>query len=249
MKDTTQYTIIATSQGEAGAGKTHFWLTAPEPIAYFLLDPGGLKGLQSNPLFKGKDVRVLDCSGDLDFGRVARDKRVERGLEIMNRFDEGWDEAIGFAKTIVVDKEDKLWELRRYAHDEVDSPDPKSFAELNLEHAALIVQAEAAGINLGLIRGMKEVWGKTGISQRTGKATMGFTGESKPRGQKEVVENVQINLHHRWDEEDRAFKVKILDKCRLGEAVALLGEEFANLDFNTLAAMLYPDADPSEWGG
>ena len=37
------YNIIAASQSrKGGAGKTHFWLTAPDPIYYFLLEPRGL---------------------------------------------------------------------------------------------------------------------------------------------------------------------------------------------------------------
>jgi hypothetical protein len=241
------YNIIAASQGEGGGGKTHFWLTAPDPICYFLFEPGGLKGLNVNPLFRSKDVRVLDLSGKLDWGRIDKKERVLRGLEVMKDFDAGWEQAKQLARTIVIDKEDMLWETRRYAHDEVESPEPKKFHELNLEHRALIAQAEALGLNLGFIRGMKEVWGKTGISRNTGLPTMGFTGEQVPRGHKELPEYVQINLEHRWDEEEREFKVRILEKCRLGNAVDLMGQEFGNLDFPTLGVTVYPETDLDTW--
>jgi hypothetical protein len=226
------YSIIAASQSrKGGAGKSHFWLTAPAPIYYFLFEPGGLKGLNVNPLFREKDIRVLDLSGKLDWGRLPKKERVKRGLEVLGEFNEGWDQATKAARTIVIDKEDILWETRRYAHDEVESPEPKKFHELNLEHRALIVQAEALGLNLGFIRGMKELWGKTGqISRTTGKEQQGFTGEFAARGLKELDEQVQINLEHRWDDEERVFKVKVLDKCRLGEAITLMGEEFTMLE-------------------
>lgn len=249
LSDTDATSIIASSQGIGGAGKTHFWLTAPDPIAYFLFDPGGLKGLKSNPLFKDKDIRVIDCSKLLDYGRIPKEDRVRRALEVMNMFDEAWLVALKLAKTAVIDKEDILWETLRYAHDEVDSPEPKNFYELNMQYRGLIVQAEKAGINMGLLRGMKDTWGKTGVSQRTGKAQMGFTGEMKPRGQKEVTELAQINLEHRWDDDAREFKVRILEKMRLGNALRLLGKEFPMLDFPSLAMMLYPDTDESDWGG
>jgi len=240
--------IIASSQGIGGAGKTHFWLTAPDPIAYFLFDPGGLKGLSDNPLFKEKDIRVIDLSKKLDYGRLPREQRVARAIEVMQGFEEAWPIALNLARTAVIDKEDILWETLRYAHDEVDSPTPKNFYELNMQYRGLIVQAEAAGMNLGLIRGLKDTWGVTGVSRQTGAPQMGFTGVMKPRGQKEVTELVQVNLEHRWDDEDRAFKVKILEKCRLGNAVDLMGKEFADLDFLTLAMLLYPDSSPEDWG-
>lgn len=242
--------IIASSQSRyGGAGKTHFWLTAPDPIAYFLFEPGGLKGLASNPLFSSKDIRVLDLSTKLDWGRIEEAERVKRGLEVLNDFDEAWDVAKNMARTIVIDKEDILWETRRYAHDEVKSPEPKNFHELNLEHRALIVQAEALGLNLGFIRGMKETWGVTGEKIVNGqkKKTQGFTGEFVPRGMKELPELVQINLGHKWDNDERMFVVEILEKCRLGNAVDLIGTEHPMLEFPELGALLYPDTDASAW--
>ena len=247
--DAERYNVIGSSQGLGGSGKTHFWLTAPGPIAYFLLDPGGLKSMISK--FPGKEIKLIDFSSEMDWGRQDRRDRVKRALDIIKRFEAAWDVAIRKARTIVIDKEDKLWETIRYAHDEVDSPTPKNFYELNLDYAALIAQAESAGVNLGLIRGMKEQWGKIGqrLDRMTGqmKDTTGFTGNWVPRGQKEVTELVQINMEHRWDDEDREFKVKILEKCRLGNALELLGTEMGSMDFLTLASMLYPDADPEVW--
>jgi hypothetical protein len=246
-----RYNIIASSQGVGGSGKTHFWLTAPGPIAYFLLDPGGLKGMVTKPEFRNKEIKLIDFSSQMDWGKQEKKERVKRAHDIYLRFEEAWLIALKMARTIVIDKEDKLWETIRYAHDEVDSPTPKNFYELNLDYAAMIANAEGMGVNLGLVRGMKEKWGKTGqrLDRITGqmKDTMGFTGEWVPRGQKEVTELVQVNLEHRWDDEDREFKVKILEKCRLGNAVELLGKEFGNLDFMTLGLELYPDVDVSVW--
>ncbi len=230
--------IIATDQGPGGSGKTHFWLTAPDPIAYFLLDPGGLKGMLDRDEFRDKDVRVLDFSQLLDLGKLEQSERIQRGLDIMEKFDEHWDIAIRKAKTIVVDKEDLLWESKRWAHDEASSPNPLNFGELNLWYRALYTQAEAAQRHLGMLRGVKEVWGSIG------KGRQGFTGKFAPRGHKEAVELAQINLDHRWDEEQGEWIVKILDKCRLGsKAKKLLGKEIPGLDFPTLHQMLFPDAE------
>jgi hypothetical protein len=244
-EDLPARSIIWAGEGIGGSGKTHFACTAPDPIAYFLFEPGGLKGVLSNPESKGKDIRVIDFSKFMNWGLMERAERVKRAGEVMAKFYENWNRIVKLARTAVIDKEDMFWETMRYAHDEVDSPDPKSFYELNLDYAALVADAEAHSMNLALLRGMKEKWGKTVSS--TGKVGQGFTGEVVPRGQKQVTELVQINLAHRWDDEAREFKVKILDKCRLGNAKEIMGEEFADFRFMDLATLLYPDSSEDEW--
>lgn len=238
--------IIAASQGVAGSGKSHFWLTAPDPIAYFLFDPGGLKGLRNNPLFTDKEVMCRDYCGDLNIGMLPEDERMQRSLDVMGEFKEDWTVAIRNARTLVVDKEPMVWEMLRYAHDEVKSPTPKNFHELNLMYRGWIQDAETNQRNLGLIRDTHDTWGKIGVS-REGRPQLGFTGKMKPDGQKYVPGLVQINLEHRWDEEERGFQVKILEKCRLGEAKDLMGKEFPDLDFLTLGMILYPESEESEW--
>ena len=241
------YSLIAASQGIAGSGKTHFWLTAPDPIASFLFDPGGLKGLKNNELFRHKDIRCIDYCGELNIGKLPKEDRIAQALEVMQRFQEDWDVAIRNARTLYVDKESMLWEMLRYPHDEVDSPTPKNFHELNLMYRGWIQDAEVNGRNLGMLRDTHDTWGKIGVS-REGRPQQGFTGIFKPDGQKYVPGLVQVNLEHRWDDESREFKVKILEKCRLGNAVELIGQEFGDLNFMTLALTLYPESAPEEWG-
>lgn len=247
-----RYNIVAASQGVGGAGKTHFWLTAPEPIAVFLFDPAGLKGMIHRPEFKHKDIRVINYYEKVNFGAMReKSDRAKAALEALHAFREDWQLFLKKFRTGVWDKEDHVWEMLRYATNEDFSAEPKTYYELNMEYRGLFTDAESAGINFGVIRGMKQKWGKTGqrLDRNSGqmKDTFGALDEFVPRGQKEVEELVQVNLEHRWDEDDREFKVKILDKCRLGNAVELLGQEYGNLDFLTLASMLYPDADSEVW--
>jgi hypothetical protein len=238
--------IIASSQGAAGSGKSHFWLTAPGPIAYFLFDPGGLKGLRNNPLFSEKEVRVQDYCSRANIAKLPRDERVQRSLEILQAFQEDWNRAVKLAKTLVIDKESLLWEIIRYAHNEVDSPTPKDFHELNLMYRGWVQDAENNGVNLGLIRDMHDTWGKIGVS-RDGRPQQGFTGKYRPDGQKYVPGLVQINLEHRWDEDSREFYVKILEKCRLGEAKRLMSKEFPEMDFPMLGQLLFAGTTEEDW--
>jgi hypothetical protein len=97
-----------------------------------------------------------------------------------------------------------------------------------------------AGVNFGVIRGMKEKWGKTG-SNREGKATFGSLGELEPRGQREVPELVQVVLRHRWDAEVGDFVATIHEKCRVGDAKNLIGTEHCGLTFRELGEAIYPE--------
>lgn len=241
--------IVGASEGLAGSGKTRFWFTAPDPIAYFQFDPGGRKGTREQIAqdFPGKEIRYIDYCPDFNIGKLPKEDRVSRAIEVLGQFQEDWDVAIRKARTLIIDREPDLWEMVRYAHDEVDSPDPKSFHELNLMLKGWIQDAETNGKNLGLIRGLKDTWGVTGISN-SGKKQQGFTGILKADGNKYIPDWVQLNMRHRWDNDSREFKVQILEKCRLGNAVDLMGTEYGGMDFLTLATILYPESEPSEWG-
>ena len=245
--DDERYNIVWASQGVGGTGKSHFLLTAPEPIAVMLFDPAGLKGLIQNPLFKKKDVRVIDYTSEVNLAKYTTDEdRAKAATDGLAQFEDDWQVALKHARTIGWDKEDYVWEMLRYAMLEAVSGRPASYYELNMKYRAWFSQAESAGVNFGVLRGMKERWG-TKINRKSGAEQPFATGEMDPRGMKEVPELVQVNLSHYWDEEARAFTVKILEKCRLGNAVDLINTEHKNLTFEDLAIQLYPDTDVDVW--
>jgi len=237
--------ILWASEGTGGSGKSHFLLTAPEPIAVMLFDPAGLKGLVNNDLFKHKDIRVI--SYGFNPGKLAHDDRPKAATDALAQFREDYQVALSNARTVGWDKEDHIWEALRYANLEDFTGRPANYYELNMEYRGWFHEAEMAGVNLGVLRGMKEKWGKIGVSKRTGEPQFGGLGEDIPRGQKEVPELVQVVLRHRWDDEQKDFVTRIHDKCRLGPAKDLIGEEFTNLDFPTLATVLYPETSEDSW--
>lgn len=231
--------LIVTNDGKAGAGKTHFALTGPEPIAAHMFDPGGLSGLKKNPLFKKKDIKWISYNCDLS--KFEENDRQEAAIEVLEKFKENQAVALKNARTILWDKEDKVWELLRYARLGAPSDRPSNYYEPNLEYEGFFHDAEMAGKNLCLIRGLKEAWGKTG-SNGQGKATYGSTGELVPRGHKMASELAHIVLSHRWDADARLFVTTITDKCRVGDdPTALMGTEHPNLTFRELGEMIYPE--------
>lgn len=231
--------IIWESDGLGGSGKSHFGLTAPDPIAVHLFDPGGLKGLTRNPLFRKKDIRVIQY--DFNPGKLSEEDRPKAAQDALAEFLENQEVALANARTILWDKEDHVWEMLRYAKLEAVSDRPSSYYELNLEYRGWFHDAEMAGVNMGVIRGMKEKWGVNSKGSPVG------TGKMEPRGQREVPELVQVVLWHRWDEDQKDFVVKINDKCRLGpNAKDLIGQEFAGLDFDTLQEIIFAGEDEED---
>jgi len=232
------YAMTAASEGVGGSGKTHFGLTMPDPICVHLFDPGGLAGLVKNPLFKKKDIKVIQYR--FNPGKLDEDDRPKAAKDALDEFQENQTTALKHARSIIWDKEDHVWEMLRYAKLEAVSDRPSNYYELNLEYRGWIHDIEMAGINFCAIRGMKEKWGKTG-SNKDGKSTFGSLGELEPRGQKEIPELVQIVLRHRWDAEVKDFVVTIHEKCRVGDAKTLLGTEHCGLTWRELGELAYPE--------
>jgi len=242
------YSIQWGSQGVGGSGKTHFLLTAPAPIYIFLFDPQGVQPLYRNPLFKGKDIRLVEY----DFSKIGRmkddDEKAKFANDMLEEFLEDYDTALNGARTIGWDKEDHVWEMLRYARLEACSGKPASYYELNLEYRDWFSRAANSGVNFGVLRGMKEKWGAR-PDPRGGPDKPFATGTLEARGQKEVPELVQVYFNHEWNNDERKFQMTFHEKCRVGNAQDYLGKTFSNLTFPELGMMLYPETEdtPEVW--
>ena len=229
--------LITANEGGAGSGKTHFLLTAPEPIAVHLFDPGGLNGLKKNKLFKTKDIRVIEYN--ISLGSYDNNDRQKVAQEAVERFEEQQAIALKNARTIGLDKEDYLWQMRRFAEFGEASNTPKNYDGINMQHQAMFHEVEMAGINFCAIRGTKKKWGAS--------AGAGYTDEVEPRGMPQVPELVQIQLRHRFDKDANEFVTQITDKCRVGDdPKSMYWSEHVGLTFRELGEMIYPETADME---
>jgi hypothetical protein len=251
--------LLWSSQGFAGCGKTYFGYTGPEPIYHFMFEPSGQRGVVDRKEFRKKEIHIADYSEMANLGRFRDVKdRVKAAGEVLLAFREDFDTFLKAGQTGLIDKEDALWEMMRLAYHKDYSANPKDYAELNIEMVGWLSSADVAGRNLGMIRGVKEEWGITGYSSQ-GKPQRGGLGTYIPRGSGLVAEHVQIQLLHTLVEGgkdcqceekdgDNHFEAKIVGKCRVGDALELVGKTHCNLEFLDLAMMLYPDSRPDDWG-
>ncbi len=213
----------------------------PAPIAVQLVgDPNGLQG----PLqrYKGKEIYKTDYR----FNPVAyasRGETREAAEELWNKFLADYRYALqAGVRTIIWDKEDYVWELFRHACFGDKTAMQLNFYELNCEYRLLVGEAIDAGVSLGLIRGLEDQW----VSREAadGKMKGHNTGVRKQRGMKEIPEIVDVNLHHRWDDETKSFYVEI-GKCRPNGLMR--GEEFKNPTFTEIACMVFGESNPENW--
>ena len=232
--------IVWASNGGDGSGKSYFSLTAPTPLFVCAFDCYGINRVNKD-LIRGRDIKIArypfkaqSCDNAKEIGKLA--------MEAWVRFIADYKLALANCRTIIWDREDIAWELLRYASFGGTSAAPKEYGELNAEYVSLIQDAQGAGVNLGLLRGIREKW-ISKFDQTKGKMTAHNTGEMIPDGMKKIPDHVDVTLHHRWDDASKSFMVKI-DKF---VNPVFKGEEFPDLTFPQMATLAYPNTDEDSW--
>jgi hypothetical protein len=166
---------IASITGEVGAGKTYFTLTGRGPIVVFNIDRG-LEGVAEREEFADKEIYQHLIEWSLD---DAEEEGVlqEKALDLRNTFLRLYKEALKLAGTIVIDTESRLWQLYRYAEFGAPGGDMRDYDKLNQRYEDFINLAKSApGVNLFLIRSMKDSWNTkgTGKLHKDGREVWGY---------------------------------------------------------------------------
>ncbi len=237
-----RYRLIWRSWGPEKSGKDHFALTAPGPIAIQSFDVG-LEGVVQKFTRKPLGPKEIVYS-EYEFDK--NDCSQKAAIEIRDRFVGDYDRALAKARTVLWDTETEVWEVARYAEFGEATDAPKNYAGLNAWYRDLIQRAYDTGVNLCLIQKVKERWTTyTAVDNRTGREVQKPipSGVLEPVGFKEANYIVQANISHNWDKE-RGFVVNIVN-CRQNMNIA--GQEYVDLDFTTLARMVFPESAEEDW--
>lgn len=253
------HVIVAASEGAEGSGKSAFWLGAPELerdgheglyIAGF--DPNGLNRVAKKFKMRAdgvtpKVIRHVPYAFNPRPYKEDKTKIKEAAGKVWTKFVADYYEAIKRVRTIIIDREDMCNKVQRYKKFGDTSGPPAEYEELTIEMVSMIQDAYSEGVNVGLIRGLKEKWVQKFDPQKQ-KMVGHNTGEMVPSGMKGLGDHVDIVLGHRWDPEQKAFMTK------LGPGPAhkftnpeYRGLEFPDLDFALMAMNAYPETDPEWW--
>jgi hypothetical protein len=238
--------ILWASRGGDGSGKSYFGCTAPGPIFVCAFDQNGLDRVDKK-IRAEREIRIGRYGFNATVFNGDREKIRRAAMPIWERFVEEFRIALKNAKTVIWDREDMLWGLRRYAafggqKNEGSKTGALDYGDLNEEYAGLLQEARDAHVNLGLLQGLTDKWVAKFDSQ-SGKMRNYNTGELVPDGFKKIADYVDITLDHRWDTKKKAY-VTTLRKFPVKEEK---DKDYESLDFFTMAATAFPDADPMLW--
>lgn len=230
--------LIWASVGMPGSGKTHFALTAPGPIAVFSLDRG-LEGVVEE-FQKKKDIYVAEYDWN-----PTEDLDQQEAIDLRDKFTADFEEAILKARTIVWDREGDLWELFRYAEFGAPNDSPRNYPALNQRYRRLINMAKASDVNFGCLQGMKAEWAAK-VNKKTGAQGAAATGAMVRAGFGELEGLVHVDLLHTYDKTDKSYVIEV-GKSRGPGGYAVQGETLGDIDFPTLASMVFPDSADDDW--
>ena len=234
-----KYRLIGRSSGEVGTGKTHFWLGAPGPIVVMSFDQG-LEGVALEEFGK-KEIYPIEYDWtptdtlSQDEAKSLRDKWIE-----------DFEHACKFARTVIIDKEDDLWELFRYAEFGEPNDAPRNYPKLNQLYRKYINLPKSTEINFGLIQGMKDEWKTVSKKKSSGEVVSAgaATGNRVAKGFGDLDGLVHINLHHR--REGGAFHIDV-GKARGPAAMDVQDQSYSNVTFSEFAQLVFPDSTEDDW--
>jgi hypothetical protein len=227
--------LIMDLHGMERSGKTTFALTAPGPIAYMQLDPGGEDIVPKiRRQFPKKRLFLSKYYTDIKPGlSVAEVEAI--AAPVWLRFVQDFETALTQFRTIVIDTSTELWELLRLAEfGKVGQVKAIHYGPVNAAFRRLLRIPYNTACNVIFIHKMKRTYLNDTWNGKHERA--GFGGTSY---------EVQLQARTFWDDED-GFQLEIED-CR--QRAELRGEIVPTpmCDFPNLAMMVYPDSRESDW--
>jgi hypothetical protein len=239
---TMRYRMIVSTRGQDGIGKTHWGLTAPEPIAFINFDEGD-EGVVEKFVTRGKEIHQVDFKFDKSRGGQEEYKRLYA------RFTDAYRRAItGRAiRTVLIDKGTDAWELAQLAEfGRVEQILPLRRMELNREFSSLIHEAFDTDVNVIWTHRMRKQYVASKKQLESGKPAMGeWNGQWEPAEYSQMRFDVQVCLEHYRDAANgNAYGIRV-QKCR--QNGDLLGMELPGFDFPALAQVVFPDSGPGDW--
>jgi len=225
--------LIISMEGRPKQGKSHFALTAPDPICYLNLD-SGLEGVVHK--FSGdKQVFVSKYESPVNLKDTYPDK--DQAEKVWHQFKGDYARAVySEARTVVVDTATEAHELVRLARfGKLSQVQSWNYGPVNYEFKSLLDEAlKNPKVNVIFLHKQKDQYVKdkrTGLYERAG-----FSG---------IEYIVQDFMQIFWD--DEGPNIEFLDSRHNKDLVGTVITGLDVCNFQTVAMMLMPDVDPSAW--
>lgn len=181
-------------EGLPKVGKTHFALTAPDPIAFLNVDQG-LEGTVSG--FADKQIDKADYGSafglDLAGERLKKDVQ-EAARAVYLQFEQDYLAALaGPYQTVVVDKATEVWRYLRVAEfGKVSKVPSHLYNHVNATYRRLMIKALDTTKNVILVHDLEEEWEE--YVDTDGRSKRRWTGRYQLNGFKETASMVQTGV-------------------------------------------------------
>lgn len=226
--------LIIDIHGMERSGKTTLALTAPGPIAYMQLDPGGedivpkiRRRFPKKQLYLAK--YFVDVKPGLNPAQVE-----ELATPVWQRFTKDYEAALQQFRTVVVDTATEGWELLRLAEfGKVAQVKPIHYGPVNAEYRRLLRIPYNTACNVIFIHKMKRTYKNDNWNGEYERAGFGGTGYE-----------VQAEILLFRDED--GFQAEILN-CRQNAELQNEIVPEPMCDFPGIAQLVYPDTSAKDW--
>lgn len=192
------YRLIASVNGRPKTGKTHFGLTAPEPLFFVNIDIG-TEGVLDKFQAEGKKIYVFDVRVPRT---ASKDIYVPMWESLKNVFRTVYQAGAG---SVIVDTDSEVYELARLAKfGKLAQVMPQHYTEVNNEYREVLRQAFDSNMNSIFIHKMRPKYVnnvRTSEYEMAGFADMEYSSQ------------VNIIMHREDTEEGPEFSAFIKD-CR-----------------------------------
>lgn len=233
--------LIMAIDGATKSGKSHFALTAPEPICVINHD-FGLEGVVEK-FQSDKDIYVLDVPFNVEEFRNMDPKRAAQAADdILKKIKAATQKVLGQARTVIVDKATETWELVRLSHfGKLDQVKPHHYVFPNREYREFIRQFyDQAVTSLILLHDIKDEYienERTGVKERAGFKETGGLVQCNAFCYRDATPGQTV---------PDCFHMEIMD-CRQDASLAGVDISGADLNFPALAAMIFPSTKEEDW--
>lgn len=179
--------LVVSASGREKVGKTHFALTAPDPIVYFNVDIG-TEGVVDKFQKQGKRIYIYDVRVPRESSGKDVWERMWNDLKVRVR--KAYEMKSG---SVVWDTASEMYELCRLSHfGRLTEVKPSDYTVVNNEWKEIIRVAFDAPINTVFIHKMKAVWRVLPTS--SGRTQLTKTNDFEPSGYSDMDYVTQANL-------------------------------------------------------
>lgn len=231
--------LIVRLGGREKQGKTTWSLTAPVPIAYHDLNNRSMHVLDR---FVGRGIQKFS------YDKILAREQAEWKF-LWDKFRKDFMEAVGHPdiRTIVVDTESDMWELRRLAQWGRESSVPDQYGALNKDMRNLFDAVVGTDKNLVVISEMKKKYISKIVTVRGNQRELSeWDGTYEFAGWSNTGAKVEVNLEAAYDVKTGMFSTTVIN-C--GITASLAGKTYEGMESNFpfLASAVFPDTEPDDW--